>query len=81
MVRFLANITFPFMVMVLVIAAMPWVVPAGAGWLDNVVSAAIRLGFMMLSLGLALWVANRDGELMAIVRLEWKHRFGSGKTV
>jgi len=74
---FLTRIFFPFVVMILVITAMPWVAPEGAGWLDNVVAAAVRLVLLMLSLALALWLANRDGELLAVVRSEWKRRFGA----
>lgn len=65
---FLARILLPFMLMILVIATMEWLIPIGGTVEENIVSAAVRLCILMIMLGPALWLANRDGELMAIIR-------------
>lgn len=73
---FLGRLVFPFVAVVLAIAAIDWLIPTVNARGEYGTLALVRLGFLMIVLGPALWLANRDGELMSIVRSEWKHRFG-----
>lgn len=73
---FLALIVLMFMVMVVVITIMEWLIPIGNSSGEICIFAFIRLGLQFLLLGYALWLINRNSEMMLIIREEWKRRFG-----
>jgi O-antigen/teichoic acid export membrane protein len=75
---FMIRIFFPFAVMIVVLAAMEWLIPIGGAHGTGAVSTVVRMVLLMIVLGPSFWLTNRDGELTEFVRLEWKHRFGTG---
>jgi O-antigen/teichoic acid export membrane protein len=71
---FTIRIFFPFAVMMVVLAAMEWLIPIGGAHGTSAVSTVVRIVLLMIVLGPLFWLTNRDGELTEFVRLEWKHR-------
>jgi len=75
---FTIRILLPFAVMIVVLAAMEWLIPIGGAHGTGAVSTVVRMVLLIIVLGPSFWLTNRDGELTEFVRLEWKHRFGTG---
>lgn len=67
--RFLARLLIPFVVMVLAIVVAGFLIEEGQNLLGYVLAAAKRLALVMSVLLPALWLVNRDGELVRAVRI------------
>lgn len=78
--RFVVRIVAPFIAVVASVVATHYFVPPGLTPAAEIEAAAAKLGIVLvMSIG-ALWMANRDGEVMAIVRGELMTRFRRGRS-